>query len=270
MLPRRRLPGFSVSAIAHVTVLVVFVLFVHRTDERQASPDPSSTDQADLPQLVWLAVPGDGGGGGSGGNQRPESPRRLQREGRDALSVPSVATPVLLRAAFQPTESAIEQTIAAPVLPLASATLTLPGAIDTTSLSAVSLGPGTLRGAGDRNGGGIGDGGGPGLGAGDYPGAGGLNAGAAGLVLPRILRDVKPQYTSEAMRARVEGAVLVRAIVQADGTVRDVQVLRSLDPVFGLDQAAVNAARQWLFRPGLMAGLPVPVAVTIELSFNLR
>jgi protein TonB len=97
-----------------------------------------------------------------------------------------------------------------------------------------------------------------------------LNGRGGGLLPPTVLRDVKPRYTPEAMRARVEGAVVVTAIVQADGTVRDVQVVRSLDPVFGLDQAAVNAARQWLFRPGLMAGLPVPVAVTIELSFNLR
>jgi protein TonB len=88
--------------------------------------------------------------------------------------------------------------------------------------------------------------------------------------MPTIVRDVKPRYTAEAMRARVEGAVLLRAIVHTDGTVRNVQVVRSLDPVFGLDEAAMSAARQWLFRPGRMAGLPVPVAVTIELSFNLR
>ncbi len=88
--------------------------------------------------------------------------------------------------------------------------------------------------------------------------------------MPTVIRDVKPDYTTEAMRARVQGAVLVRAIVQADGTVRDVQVVRSLDPVFGLDQAAVRAAAQWRFRPALMAGQPVPMAITIELVFNLR
>ena len=95
-------------------------------------------------------------------------------------------------------------------------------------------------------------------------------AGAGGGIGPDIIRDVKPQYTNEAMRARIQGAFLVRAIVQPDGTVRDVQILRSLDPAFGLDQAAVRAATQWRFRPAMIAGRPVPLAVTIELVFSLR
>ena len=56
------------------------------------------------------------------------------------------------------------------------------------------------------------------------------------------------------MRARIQGAVLVAAIVEADGTVRDARVVRSLDGVFGLDQAAVRAANQWVFRPATMDG----------------
>ena len=222
-----------------------------------------------MAHLVWLAVPGDGGGGG-GGNQMREPPRRIQRAGRDAVSVPPVSTPIVVRSVPDPAEPVLEQTIEAPVLPFASASVTLPGAIETGSLTNVSLGPGRQAGAGSGDGSGIGDGNGRGINTGLIDGTGGLNGRGARLMLPTVLRDVKPHYTAEAMRARVQGAVVVSAIVQADGTVRDVQVLRSLDPVFGLDQAAVNAARQWLFRPGLMAGLPVPVAVTIELSFNLR
>jgi TonB family protein len=55
-----------------------------------------------------------------------------------------------------------------------------------------------------------------------------------------------------------------------DGTVGDVHVIRSLDPVFGLDQEAIKAARQWRFVPGLKDGQPVPIMVTIELTFTLR
>ena len=88
--------------------------------------------------------------------------------------------------------------------------------------------------------------------------------------MPSVLRDVKPRYTTEAMRARIQGTVLVRAIVRPDGTVGDVRIVRSLDPVFGLDQEAVRAATQWLFRPALMGGRPVAIAVTIELVFSLR
>jgi TonB family protein len=55
-----------------------------------------------------------------------------------------------------------------------------------------------------------------------------------------------------------------------DGTVGDVKVTRSLDSVFGLDQEAIKAARQWRFRPGMRMGEPVPVIITIELTFTLR
>jgi periplasmic protein TonB len=85
--------------------------------------------------------------------------------------------------------------------------------------------------------------------------------------MPSVLRDLKPRYTAEAMRAGIQGTVLVRAIVQPDGTVGDVRILRSLDPAFGLDQEAVRAASQWLFRPALIGGQPVSVDVTIE-SFS--
>jgi TonB family protein len=90
-----------------------------------------------------------------------------------------------------------------------------------------------------------------------------------GITLPRVLRDVKPQYTSDAMRAKIQGTVMVECVVQKDGSVGDVQVLRSLDPTFGLDQEAINAAKQWRFVPGSRMGEPVPVVVTIELTFVL-
>ena len=90
------------------------------------------------------------------------------------------------------------------------------------------------------------------------------------MTLPRVLREVKPQYTSDAMRAKVQGTVLLECVVRPDGTVGDVSVKRSLDPTFGLDQQAVNAARRWRFFPGTRLGEPVSVLVTIELTFTLR
>jgi TonB family protein len=72
------------------------------------------------------------------------------------------------------------------------------------------------------------------------------------------------------MRAKVQGSVLVEAVVLPDGTVGDVRVVRSLDNVFGLDQEALKAAKQWKFVPGTRFGQPVAVLVTIELTFTLR
>jgi protein TonB len=87
---------------------------------------------------------------------------------------------------------------------------------------------------------------------------------------PRILREVKPQYTADAMRAKVQGVVELEAVVLPDGSVGDVRVVRSLDPVFGLDQEAIRAVRQWRFVPGTRLGQPVAVLVGVELTFTLR
>jgi len=91
-----------------------------------------------------------------------------------------------------------------------------------------------------------------------------------GVSLPRVLSEVKPQYTAQAMRAKVQGTVLLECVVQPDGSVGNIKVVRSLDSTFGLDQEAMKAARQWQFKPGTRFGEPVPVLVTIEIAFTLR
>jgi TonB family protein len=101
-------------------------------------------------------------------------------------------------------------------------------------------------------------------------GAGAVDAcGTAKLTSPRVLRDVKPNYTSEAMRARVQGAVVMDVVVDATGAVSDVRVTRSLDPG-GLDDEAIKAMRAWTFAPGTLEGQPVAVMVTVEMTFSLR
>jgi TonB family protein len=91
-----------------------------------------------------------------------------------------------------------------------------------------------------------------------------------GVTLPVVVTEVKPDYTPEAKAARIQGTVLIDTVVLADGHVGDVQVARSLDAKFGLDQQAVDAAKQWMFKPGTKDGKPVAVRVTIELTFTLK
>jgi TonB family protein len=90
-----------------------------------------------------------------------------------------------------------------------------------------------------------------------------------GVTIPRIVKQVRPQYTAEAMRAKIQGTVMVECVVKTDGTVSNVRVIRSLDATFGLDQEAIKAAQQWVFAPGTRNGEPVPVMVSIELTFTL-
>jgi TonB family protein len=91
-----------------------------------------------------------------------------------------------------------------------------------------------------------------------------------GVSLPIVVKQVKPDYTDEAKAARIQGSVWVKAVVQADGDVGNVRVTRSLDTEFGLDNAAVAAAKQWKFKPGTKDGKPVAVEITIELTFTLK
>src|SRR5205809_1122879 len=80
-----------------------------------------------------------------------------------------------------------------------------------------------------------------------------------GVTLPQVTRQVRPQYTPEAMAQRIEGAVVLDAVVKADGAVGDVNVTQSLDAVYGLDAEAVKATKQWEFKPGMKDGKPVAV-----------
>jgi TonB family protein len=84
---------------------------------------------------------------------------------------------------------------------------------------------------------------------------------------PVLINRVEPVYTAEARAARISGIVIVEAIVGKDGRVRNVQVLKPLP--FGLDQVAVDAVRQWQFRPGTLNGEPVDVLFNLTVNFHL-
>jgi TonB family protein len=90
-----------------------------------------------------------------------------------------------------------------------------------------------------------------------------------GVTLPVLLSERKPQYTAEAMRARIQGLVKLAAVVRPDGAVGDVWVVQSLDRVYGLDDEAMKALRQWRFTPGTKDGHPVAVRVELEMQFTL-
>ena len=89
-------------------------------------------------------------------------------------------------------------------------------------------------------------------------------------VAPKPIKTVQATYTPEARAAKIQGTVVVEAVVLPDGTVGNVKVSRSLDTKFGLDTQALNATKQWTFTPGTLNGKPVAVVVSIEQVFFLR
>ena len=89
---------------------------------------------------------------------------------------------------------------------------------------------------------------------------------ASRVVEANLIHDVTPQYPLEAGRARIEGTVVLLAVIGADGSVRDVRVESGL-PI--LAQAAIDAVKQWRYKPYLIDGQPVEVDSRITINFNL-
>jgi TonB family protein len=140
----------------------------------------------------------------------------------------------------------------------------LPGAI-------TGLPTGTGTGGGGGSGTGVGGGKGSGIGPGEGGGTGGgVYRPGNGVISPRLIYEVRPNYTSDAMRAKIQGIVTMEAVVMPDGSVGAVQITRSLDQTFGLDQEAIRTVKKWRFAPGTRQGRPVPVLVEIEMTFTLR
>ena len=86
-----------------------------------------------------------------------------------------------------------------------------------------------------------------------------------GVTAPVIVKEVKPTYTQTARAKRIQGSVILRTVIEDDGSVGE--VIRPLDSE--LDQQAIVALKQWEFRPGTIEGKPVPVRFTCELVFTL-
>jgi TonB family protein len=84
---------------------------------------------------------------------------------------------------------------------------------------------------------------------------------------PTKTRDVPPTYPAIAQSSRVQGIVIIEATIGPNGKVTDAKVLRSI-PL--LDQAALEAVRQWEFTPTVLNGVPVPVLMTVTVAFTLQ
>jgi len=135
-------------------------------------------------------------------------------------------------------------------------------------LGPLSNGPGSGGGIGSGSGGGVGSGKGGGFGPGEGGGVGGgVFRVGGGVTAPVLLHKVEPEYSEEARKAKYQGTVLLYIEVSPDGRATNIKVQRSLG--LGLDEKAIEAVKQWKFKPGYKNGQPVTVAATIEVNFRL-
>ena len=215
--------------------------------------------QAQLPPSTKKA-----GGGGGGGDRSPEpaSKGKLPK-----ISLEQKAPPTAVIRNFEPKLPVEPTVIVPPQIQLASPNMSMLGD-PLAKLSAPSNGPGFGGGIGTGSGGGVGSGQGGGVG----PGSGGGVGGGAfrvggGVSAPAIVFKIDPEYSEQARKAKYQGTVVLNLVVQRDGTVRDIRVVQPLG--LGLDEKAIEAVKQWRFKPGERNGQPVDVIATIEVMFRL-
>jgi TonB family protein len=262
----------SLHGLAVAAALFVASLGFAVADERtEPLKDPEPI------RMVFLAVPGPGGGGGGGGLKMKTPPPRAERKGPQKISSPLPARKLPPPMRPQPKPPEPPKPLDAKQLPPVMAPIPTKPAEAQDREGLLAKAPETPPSQGPGAGGGVGSGQGTGLGQGDGGGVGEGSGGGygggpfrpgSGVEPPRLLREVKADYTDEARRANIEGEVELEIVVRRDGTVGDIRLVRGLRG--GLNERAVQAVRQWRFAPGRMKGTPVDVIVEVGVEFRLR
>ena len=262
-----RSSSLAFSMMAHVGA-VLAILFVPMLFMRQAAKVTNTHVELLDPSQLTLNLPPkpDKSGGGGGGGRRepiPASKGKLPRPSDKQLTPPTPKIvnldPVL---AVEPTVI-VPQLNSFPDINIANYgdPLGIPGPPSSGPGTGGGIGTGTGGGVGSGKGGGVGPGEGGGIGGGVFRVGGGVSA-------PSIVYRVEPTYSEEARKAKYQGVVVLSAIVRKDGTIEILKVVRGLG--LGLDENAIQALKQWKFRPGMKNGVAVDVALNIEVNFSLR
>lgn len=269
--------ALSSTLHAGIVALAIF-LATFNLNPRAASLRPGDRP-ADPMRLVFVATPGPGGGGGGGGLLQPAPPPKALREGTHKISspIPERREPKPLRPVPAPPEPAPTPVlkaeplpaIVAPIVTAPADTRTRAGVLQQTAADNDSHGAGSGGGAGTGTGSGLGSGDGSGIG----PGSGGGTGGGpyrpgSGIEAPRLLTEVRADYTEDARRRGLSGDVVLEIVVRRDGTVGDVRILQGL--AGGLNDRATQAVRQWRFAPARRLGTAVDVMVEVAVEFKLR
>lgn len=225
------------------------------------------------PGLIFVMEAGPGGGGGGGdGSDAPLSEQEIAGEDVAAVAV-NVELPeedLVFNDPDKPDEPEEEEeepeeedeapAIKAPVVAQAPDAADALGALQGLDNVAANAGPGTGGGIGEGDGSGLGPGTGGGFGGGAYRMGSGIEP-------PALLKQVRPNYTNDALAKKVEGEVLLEVVILAEGKIGPVRILRGLSA--GLNEKAIECVLQWVFVPGKFKGQPVDVLAEIQVDFSI-
>jgi TonB family protein len=256
----------ALSVAAHVAIigLIIFLILEARHQVRPAPPKEIQHVELVSPfRPIAPKGPAMGGGGGGGAHELVQAPKgRLPKFSETPITPPMLAVNPHPKLAVQPTIK-MPANIALP-------NNNMPNLGDprTSIVGPAANGTGSGAGLGSGSGGGIGSGSGAGYGPGQGGGyGGGLYHVGGGVSPPVVIYSVDAEFSDEARRAKYQGVSIVSLIVDTQGRPQNVRVVRKLG--MGLDEKAVEAVRQYRFKPSVYQGHPVPVEVTIEVNFRI-
>jgi periplasmic protein TonB len=254
-----------ISFVLHALVIAV-VLYIGFNSQRALKAASTVVTRLDFtltaPPPV-LPVAKALGGGGGGGAHKVIVPNR----GRP---------PVVAKVNITPPE--LPPMIKQPILTAEpSAQVKMPttsnmpnlGMNQSPQIALASQGSGSHSGFGMGMSGGLGVGTGAGAGPGSGGGyGGGIMSVGGGVTAPQVIHSVEPEFTDQARRANYQGTVSIELIVDTQGYPQDLRITRHLG--MGLDQKALEAVRQYKFRPSMYQGHPVAVQMVIDVDFRLH
>ncbi|MCI0487697.1 MAG: TonB family protein [Blastocatellia bacterium] len=275
--------GFSIAMLLFVTFFIAMLIMWQLAHSKvEANKEEELIKIATLANLDDIQQPIDmpkadkkAGGGGGGGRKTPTPPSKGQLP-KFSLQPPIIAPrpEPQLRPPALPTMETVQVD---PRLEPRRDELA-PTGLPTGVIGPPSAGPGTGGGMGSGDGGGMGTGDGRGVGpgrgynmGGGDPSLGGGNRNTPATsvdVRPIPLNRPRPNYTEEARKNKIQGVVVARVLVGADGSVRSVKIVRHLPD--GLDEEAISAVYKMRFKPAMKNGQPVAFWQNIEVEFNLR
>lgn len=268
ILADKRGPTSSlVSFGAHVVIIAIIAALLINKIVAKPVVKPTNVTDVDVKPFIPMTPKSKltmGGGGGGGDHDIVDpSKGRLPKFAKDQITPPQIIR-------NDHPKLAVEPTIVMPP------NLKIPDAPNMPNLGVPTSGQVTLASNGTGSGGGMGSGKGGGLGSGSGagvgPGTGGGYGGGVyqvggGVSAPQLIFAPDPEFSDEARRAKYQGVCVVSLVVDAQGRPQQVRVQRALG--MGLDEKAIEAVRQYKFKPAYFKGQAVPVNISIEVNFRI-
>ncbi|MGA7158265.1 MAG: energy transducer TonB [Acidobacteriaceae bacterium] len=254
MATKRSPTSTAVAIGAHVVVILLVALFIANQVKVLSPPKPEIATVTVPPTPPPVAPKLEQIGGGGGQHDIAQvSKGRLPDLAQKQLIPPKAPPTQAPRLAVIPT------VVVQKNLNLANNNMPNLG-MPSSSLKGISLGNGTGTGIGSGNGSGIGPGSGGNIGGGAMHIGGGVSR-------PEVLYQVEPEFSEEARKAKFSGNVEVYLWVDADGKPSHIRVVRGVG--MGLDEKAVEAVRQYRFKPAMKNGKPVTVDLYVDVNFQI-